>query len=272
MRNPKDTRLNDDTARQAFQRAMHEFHRGEPARAAETCRQGLAEAPGNVDLQTLLGVALIGCRQPREALAPLSAAVATAPHFARARENLGQALSMLGRLDEAVDQLQRAAVLDPASRSIPMKLAHAMALRGKGDEADAIYESAFGQYPNRRELAEAAEHLKNGDIDQCAQVCKELLQRDGNDVNALRLLSKVAEERERWRRAEFLLNQVLERAPGFHDARLDLARVYKQQDRIEDALACTEDTLRRSPNHAMAQYLLASLLAVAGRHDESLAA
>jgi len=267
-----DSTFPTTSPRQDFERAMHLLHAGKSAAASELCRASLTAAPDDVDLLTLHGAALLDCRQPREALEPLQRAVELAPHFPRAREYLGQALIMTGRPDQALDHLQRAALLDPASETVRIKLAHALAVCGKGDEADTIYEEAFVLAPNRKRLAEAGEHLRAGRLQECGDICRAMLERNRDDVNALRLLAKVAAQKERWGRAEHLLDRVLELAPDFHDARLDLASVYKQQDRAEDALACTTRTLELAPRNPYANYLHASMLAILGRHEEALAA
>ena len=129
-----------------------------------------------------------------------------------------------------------------------------------------------GPRRNYHQLAEAAEHLKAGRLDLAGTVLRACLRSNPDDINALRLAARLAGEKERWGRAEHLLGRVLELEPGFHDARLDLARVFKQQDRIADAVSCAADTVRRSPRNAYARYMHASMLAVAGRHEEALQA
>ncbi len=258
------------TPRQNFEHAMKLYHSGDSQAASEWCRKALDATPDNVDLLTLHGVTLLDCRQPREALAPLQRAVELAPRFPRARENYGQALALTGRFDEAIEHFQQAANLEPHSDSVRMKLAHALAMVGKGEEADSVYEEAFGLAPDRRLLAEAGEHLREGRVRECEQICRKLLAKNTDDVNARRLLAKVAGVAKRWGQAERLLLRVLKKAPDFDDARLDLARVYKQQDRVEDAVACTSEVIARSPRNANAMYLHASMLAVAGRHEQAL--
>ena len=188
----------DHSMRRNFEQAMRLLHSDDPDAAAKICKQALTVAPDNVDLLTLQGVSLLECRRPREALEPLLRAVDLAPRFARARENLGQALLQTGRLDEAVEQLQSAAELDPSSASTRMKLGHALAALGSGEEADTIFEEAFRLAPDRGQLAEAGEHLREGRVRECERICRELLSRQPDDVNALRLLAKVAGEAERW--------------------------------------------------------------------------
>ena len=264
--------MNPLTDRQSFEQAMRLLHADDAGAAAEACRAALAAAPDDADLLVLLGVALLSCRQPGEAAKPLLRAVTLAPQFSRARENLGQALILLGRLDEAVDQLQQAAQLEPQSESVRLKLAHALAASGKAEEADAVFEQAFGLAPDRGRLAVAGEHLRAGRARECEHICRELMAKNADDVNAMRLLAKVAGEAGRWGEAGRLLARVLELAPDFDDARLDLAQVFKQQDRMEEAVACTAAAIARSPRNAYAHYLHASMLAVAARHEEALAA
>ena len=255
-----------------FEDAMRLLHAGNGSAAADLCAAALDAAPDNIDLLTLHGVALLDCRKPELAETPLRRAVSLAPRFARARENLGQALLQLGRPDEAVEQLQHAAELEPQSDTVRMQLAHALARTGDAERADAVYEEAFGLAPDKGKLAAAGEHLRLGRFAECRRICAELLDANADDVNALRLLAKVAGEEGRWPKAGRLLHRVLELAPDFHDARLDLASVYKQVDQLDDAVACTADAVTRIPGSPFAHYMHASMLAICARHEEALAA
>ncbi len=255
-----------------FELALQRFHADETPAAEQLCREALAAWPDDVDLLTLHGVVLLASRQAAAAQKPLQQAVRLAPGFVRARENLGQALLQQGALAEAVDHLQHAAALDPGSESVRLKLAHALAGMGDADSADRMYEQAFALSPHRGELAQAAEHLRQEQPQECQQTCLRVLSSAPDDVNALRLLAKAAGEQGRWVRAERLLRRVLVLAADFHDARLDLARALKQQDRVDDAVACTAQTTKLSPRNPFAWYMHASMLAVAVRHDEALQA
>ncbi len=254
----------------SFNRASGLLRASDYSAAADTCRAALSGAPDDVDLLTLYGVALLRCKLPREAEAPLQRAVTLAPRFARAREHFGQALMLLGRLEEAREELQRAAALEPQSESVRLKLAHVLASMGKADEADSVYETAFGLAPDKRRLAEAAEHLRYGRLAESEQLCKELLEKNPDDVNALRIRAKTAGEQDRWPRAERLLRRVLTLAPDFHDARLDLAGALKRLGRLDEALECTSTVIQTIPHAPFARYVHAGMLAVCGRHDEAL--
>jgi tetratricopeptide (TPR) repeat protein len=263
--------MTSSAQQQAFYRAMSLIESGEPQAAADVCAAALKDAPRDVDLLAMYGSALLGCRKPQLALEPLQQAVKLASGFAIAHEYLGQALSYLGRPEQAIEHLDKALQLSPGSRPALLKLAHAKAAAGFGEEADRLYGQVFASEPRYRVLSEAATHLAAGRLDEAGKLLRAELQANPDDVNTLRLAAKVAGERERWGRAELLLARVLELEPGFHDARLDLVRVLKQQDRIADAVTCAEDTVRRSPGNAHARYMHASMLAVAGEHEQALA-
>jgi tetratricopeptide (TPR) repeat protein len=135
-----------------------------------------------------------------------------------------------------------------------------------------MFEEAFELDPNRGRLAEAGEHLREGRVAACKEICTEVLGRSPNDVNAMRLLAKVAGENGHWRQAERLLLRVLKLAPAFTEARLDLARALKKLDRLDDAVACVAEAVEINPRNPNAHYLHASLLAVNRGHDAALEA
>ena len=257
---------------QVFERALALLHAGNEVDAAAMCRERLVRNPDDVDLLTLLGAALIAGRLAQEAIDPLTRAVQLAPGFMRAREQLGQALLQTRRVDQAIEQLQRALELEPQSDSARRKLAHAMAIAGRGEEADRLFEQDIERNPERRRLLEAGEHLRAARFRECETVCREILGKNPDAVNALRMLARVASEAGQHPDAERLLRRALVIAPGFHDAGLDLVRVLKQLDRIDEAVECAAQVIVSNPRHALAHYLHASMLAIAARHDEAIAA
>ncbi len=258
--------------RQAFEQALTVMNDGDPATAVAICQAALAEAPGDIDLLTLLGVSQIANRKPAQAVEPLQRAVQAAPRFARARENLGQALVMLGQPDEALAHLQQALQFDPGNTPLRLKLAHTLAMLGKGEEADALFEEAFAMDPHRGRLAEAGEQLQAGNSAECQKICQAILAESPNDVNALRLMAKVAGENNHWRQAERFLLRALEVAPAYNEARMDLARVLKQLDRIDEAVACAAEAVAHNPRNPNTHYLHAGMLSINGEHEAALQA
>ena len=264
--------MSSNLAATAFRAALEQLGEGDAAGAAVSCREALAASPGDPDLLTLLGASLVALREPAEALEVLEQAVVVAPEHPRAWEERGRALLQLRRVDEAVLSLQRAAAIDPASVSTRRRLAQALIAQGKGEEADALLAQDFEAGPAGRWLLQAAAHQRAGRLRESEPLLRRALEANPRDVNALRMLARVADEAERPGEAERLLRRVISIAPDFDDARLDLARVLKQRDKVEQAVDATTEVVRRSPRNPLAQYLHASMLALTRRYDESVAA
>ena len=91
-------------------------------------------------------------------------------------------------------------------------------------------------------------------------------------VIRVNMWTRIVREAGQHAEAERLLRRALALAPGFDDARLDLVRVLKQLDRIDEAVDCAAQLIGRNPRHALAHYLHASMLAIAARHEEAITA
>jgi tetratricopeptide (TPR) repeat protein len=262
--------MSENNNKAVFELAMQHLHGNQPEKAAEICRARLLSSPDDVHLLTLQGVALIDARKPADSVPPLQRAIELAPRFARAQENLGHALLLLNRLDEAHSHLKLASALDPQSASARQKLGHVLAAMGKGDEADVVFEQGFELDAQRAQLAVAGEHLREQRFDECESLCKTMLQENPRDVNAMRLLARVAGQHEHWKHAEKLLRKVLQITPEFHDARIDLSRVLKNLDRIEEAVDCTSIAVAEMPRNAYALYMHASMLSLGNQAETAL--
>jgi Flp pilus assembly protein TadD len=83
-----------------------------------------------------------------ELIAELQRAVAAAPTFVAARQNLGIALAKCGRLDEAVEPFERVLQSEPGDAETRSDLAEVLAARGRFPEAIAQFQKALETEPN----------------------------------------------------------------------------------------------------------------------------
>jgi len=120
--------------------ALTAYLRGDLAAAIERQESQLARkrAEGRAVAQdfAMLGLFLASAGRNEAAVVALSAAAAQFPEEASIHENLGVMLYRLGRLDEAIEVLERALALKSAGPNIQDGLCHAHAL--KGSFADAV--------------------------------------------------------------------------------------------------------------------------------------
>jgi tetratricopeptide (TPR) repeat protein len=255
-----------------FDEAIALINAGDSGAAEAKCRRALQEYPRDVNMRALLGALLIKLNRTDEAERTLREAIAEAPTFGKPHEDLGYLLVQLNRPADAVPMLQRATHLDPKLEKAWFTLGKALAMLGRGAEADRAFEQSFWLSPQRRFMAHAAEHQKEGRLEEAEHLYRRVLRHNPNNVDALRLLALISMQAGREGEAEDLLNKALTLAPDYLAAVLDLGQLRKEQDRYEDALKCFDHALALDPDSAQAQYFRASVLASAGFSEEAVEA
>ncbi len=223
-------------------------------------------------MRALLGALLIKLNRPAEAEESLRAAIEEAPTFAKPHEDLGHLLVQQNRPEVAVHYLQRATHLDPKLEKAWFTLGKALAMLGRGTEADAAFEKCFALSPERRFMALAAEHQKEGRSQEAEHLYRRVLRHNPDNVDALRLLALISLEASREGEAQALLARALELAPDYVAALLDMAQLRKEQDRYGEALEFAERALALDPRNPQAHYLRGISLAPSGRTEEALEA
>src|SRR4029079_1408949 len=120
------------------------------------------------------------------------------------------ALSESGRALEAEGAMQAFLHADPARELIAQAAAH----QRRGQRAQA-----------------GGAHQRAGQLEQAEAAYREILRRDPRNIEALRLLGMVAMQTEHYGQAEQLLSRVVEIAPDFLAAWIDLSRA--QLERLD---------------------------------------
>jgi serine/threonine-protein kinase len=131
------------------------FETMQPPRQDEVVRYysvALGLRPGVAAVHNNLGVALSRLGRPDDALAEFRAAFKLQPEFAAAHSNLGHTLRELERYDEAVTALRKAAQLQPSHPMIRRNLGLALMGQGKLDEATAEIQEAIRLAPKTKEF------------------------------------------------------------------------------------------------------------------------
>ena len=97
---------------------------------------------------------------PSLAAAFFNDAVAASPRAARSRRDLGFALSMMGRHQEAIAQLEQAIALDPADLETQLNLAIAYGNAGRPAEARARAQEVLRLKPDYQPARQFLRGLK----------------------------------------------------------------------------------------------------------------
>ena len=251
-----------------FNETIGLINEGQLAAAEARCRAALERYPRDVNMLALLGALLVKMDRRTEAEAALRRVIAVAPTFAKPHEDLGYVLMQSGRPADALPVLERATKLDPTLDRAWFNLGKALAFLGRGKEADVAFEKCFERSPERRLMAVAAEHQKEGRLEEAERLYRRVLRDNPHNVDALRLLALIALKADRADEAEVLLQRAIELAPDFNQALVDLGRLRKDQDRYAEALECLDRSIAIEPSHPQVHYLRAATLARASfTHD-----
>ena len=255
-----------------FDESIALIESGDLAAAEERIRARLVDYPRDVNLHALLGALLIKRSRLTEADALLRRVIAEAPTFAKPHEDLGYLLVQQGHADDAVPLLERATHLDPTLENAWFTLGKALAMQGRGADADRAFERCFALSPERRLMALAAEHQKEGRLKEAEQLYRRILRQRPRNVDAMRLLASIAVKTGHAHEAERLLERAISVAPEFVAAILDLGRLRKEQDRYAEALECFDRAITLEPDNPQAHFLRGSTLAPAALTLEAIEA
>jgi len=259
-------------SKSALNEAVALINDGRIEKAEAICRSGVERNPDDVNMVALLGATLLKSRQIAEAEKYLRQAIQLAPNFAKPHEDLGHLLVEKGQAEEAASILSNATRLDPNLDRAYFSLGRALAMLGKGKEADQAFEKSFDLNPQRKALAQAAEHQKNGRWKEAERLYRKLLRSDPTNVDALRLLGTVAIHNGRIYEAERLFRRAVSNAPDFVAALLDLGRTLKEQNRLEEAIERFRQVIKLEPGNIQAHHILASSLAITAQTYEAVEA
>jgi tetratricopeptide (TPR) repeat protein len=240
--------------------------------ACDSCRQALQRYPEDVNILGLLGATLGDQGEFEEAEKVLNQVIDLAPTFAKPYEDLGTLLLQCERAQDAIPLLEKAIRLDPRLEAAHFQLGKALAREGRGKEADEAFERSFELSPVRGMMARAAEHHREGRLEEAEKLCRKVLQNKPQHVDALRLLGLIAAAAGELEEAENLLRQALEQAPDHTPAMFELGRVLKELDRHEEAIEVYRELIRQQPDNPKAHYRLAGVLGPAALTDQSAAA
>jgi tetratricopeptide (TPR) repeat protein len=274
---------------------------------AEACyRQALRLNPNSAEAFNNLGNALRDLGKLTDAEASFHQALRLVPNYADAYHNLGLALIEQRKLAEAEAALRRAIQLKPNHAAAHRDLAqvsHALAesvAHGKPAVSGPGH-TGRGSLPTETRveiLAQAGEAYHAGDHNRALELCRQVLDREPLQPNALSLLGFIylaldrpgeaidacrqaiqanasnfdaynalgaaLASQQRWPEAEASFRQVIALNPELSDAYSNLAITLKELGKHQDAETVFRRAIQLNPNHAGAHYNLAMLLLLLG--------
>ncbi len=257
----------------SIRRAVAAMKANRPLLAEEICRDHLGMAPGSIQHLALLGRALAKQGRHDEAAAQLDEAISLAPEVPLLYEDLGTVRACQGRHEDAIGLFEKAVRLDPRQPSAHRKLGQALAAAGRGEEADRHFESYFDRDPVAGRVAEGADHLRAGRVDEAVATFRDVLRSHPDNVDAMRYLG-IAYWRGKKRPgdAEAWLRRATSVAPDFAAAWMSLGLVLLDNGKPNDAIAAYRRAVELAPDNAGAWAGAGNAHAQAGQQESSVEA
>jgi tetratricopeptide (TPR) repeat protein len=253
--------------------ALEALAAGDSRRAESVSRARLELDPHSLEHLRLLGRALTMQSRLDEAEQILLRALAQRAESAPLHEDLAGIYMLQRRFEDAVTSFQTALRLDPQLPLARKKLGQALAVLGRGDEADAMLEQWFGQDPDRLQVALALDHLRAGRKDEAIPTLRKALRENPDNVDALHTLAQAYwGDDERISDIEALLRRATELAPGLAQAWIMLGMLLHQSDRSEEAIACYQRAAAIDPDEPTVWSGLGADYAQIGDMEKSAAA
>lgn len=257
----------------ALAHAVELFEQGEIDGAEKACSIALARDPGDAEALHLLGLVAERRGDLGRAARLIESATAAAPDIGLYRFNLGNALRVLGRLDEALASYSQAVALDPGRFAAWFNLAQVHAEHGRPAQAIAAFREALRIEPASGEarLGLAAALVDAAQLGEGASAFAEALTlvetewpRAPDPPRARFVLAMALAGCERWTEAASHLEALVAAHPDALEARNQLANCYNRIGRVDDAVREYRETFRRAPSfhHALTS-VLGTLNAVA---------
>lgn len=117
------------------------------------------------------------------------------------------------------------------------------------DKSDHIIQNFFESNKNYSELYKGIRHVKAGRLRLAEDVYKNILKKDKNNIDALRLFGLLAFKLKKYDIAEQLFIKVLKINPSFALAWDNLAKLYRIQNKLSKSIPAFKNLIKLDPNN-----------------------
>jgi len=222
-----------------FRQALALHQQGRFGEAERLYNEVLAQSPAQFDAMHLLGVLALQTQRTERGVELIARAIAINPNSWGARNNLGNGLRDLGRLDDALASFDGAIALKPDFAEAHNNRGIVLRDQRRFDDAVAAFDRAIALKPD---YAEA--HNNRG---------------------------TVLQELKRFDDALAGFDTAVARKRDYAEAYNNRGNVLKELKRFDDALASFDSAIASRPDYATAHYNRGTVLQELGRADHALA-
>lgn len=251
-----------------FNQAMLHLRQGEPQLASQLCDQGLTQHPNDANILCLNAQALIAVKNLQAAHANVTKALKTHPEFATAHEVYSDLLLLEGKFEQAISGYQHALKLAPDRSRINNKIERGQQLL---QSLNAYPQASREDMSFNEELAQAKQHHANEEPEKAEEIYRNILRKNPNHAEAMRLLASVATVHRKHEDAEILLLRAVSVSPKFARGWLDLAKTQLELGQYPEAVKSAESLVSLSPDIAESYVALANTQAQSNLTEQAIA-
>ena len=250
-------------------------------------------------------LAALGCTQLPVAPSKTEKPIITTPSNAYYFYLESQLMKKQGKIDAALQNLQKAIALDSESIYLQQELAaiylhqkdsenalkvieeilkkqpenlEALVLYGRLkqilkdlDAARGAYEKILSLDPDRQDiyLLLGELHLTENNLDAAFEVYSRLVRNQPQSYAGYFFLGKIHQQRQQWDSAEKMFLKSLELEPDLEEPRFELLSIYEQTGKVDLVIQTYQDILQQNPQHVRASMELGSAYLVRGMYDDA---
>jgi tetratricopeptide (TPR) repeat protein len=235
--------------------------------AAEALR---LEAPDHRDVLYMIAASQRYLNKISEALGTLEHLERLHPQFSRLYQERGSCYVALRDSARAIDAFLYGVNLNPALPSSWAMLEGLYRMIGDKDNAAtaARHVALLKRLPI--EVVQATSLFSDGDLTPAEDIIRAFLLKNGNHIEAMRLLARIGMARDVLDDAELLLEAVLTLAPDYQAARRDYALVLIGRHKYQPARAELEKLLKLEPQNREYRTLYATACVGLGEHARAV--
>jgi tetratricopeptide (TPR) repeat protein len=240
------------------------------AEALSAAQAMLSESPGQRDALLSAAIAQRFLGQIQAAFETLAALERHHPGFSRLYEERGRCHVALRQAAPAIEAFLAAVHLNHALPGAWSMLEGLYRMQGDTRNAATAASEVATLRALPQEIVVATGLFMDGELEAAETLIRSYLLKNGDHIEAMRLLARIGIARKVYFDAQVLLAAVLERAPDYRIARQEYAFVLIELHRHQEARRELEQLMRDEPQNRALKSLYAAASAGLGEHQRAI--
>ena len=230
----------------------------------------LGAYPNTRELEYMRAVALRYLNRISEAIFALELLAKRHPEFSRLYQEKGHCYVAMRDAPRAIEAYRQAIQRNPSLPAAWSRLATLYRMTGDAENARISQQHVEITSKLAPEVLSASGLLSDGDVEDAERIIRPYLLQHPQDVEAMRILAKIALEYDALQDAHVLLSSVIELAPDYDAARCDYARTLLRRHQHAESLTQLEILLQKNPENRTYRTIYATALVGIGNHEKAL--